>query len=176
MFDVAENTPGNPLIDLNEEAYYFPRRIYGTNGEILQDIRIGDKYPGVTVQKGMHWGGLGIRVEHRGFQWSNPSAQDAIFFEYTIANISEYDIPEVYFGYLLDNGPGGDEGDVGFYDKLLDMCYSWDYDGIPLGGGREPGVLGVAFLESPGVAFDGEDNDEDGLIDEKREIFALSFN
>ncbi len=161
-----EYLPGNPLYD---GPYYFPRRVFSPAGDVLQEIRIGDKKPDVTVQKGMHWGGLGIRVEQRGFQWSNPSAQDAIFFEYTIANISEYTIPEVYFGYSLDNGPGGDEQDVAYYDKLLDMCYSWDYDGVPLGGGVEPGVLGFAFLESPGMAYDGIDNDQDGIIDEERD-------
>ncbi len=169
-----EYLPGNQALDLNESAYYFPRRTYGDNGEILQDIRIGDKKPDVTVQKGWHWGGLGIRIEQRGFQWSNPAAQDAIFFEYTIANISEYDIQDVYFAYFLDNGPGGEDGDVANFDKSLNLCYSWDFDGQGVGGGKEPGVVGFAFLESPGVPYDNTDNDEDGLTDEKRDNQAVS--
>ncbi len=167
-----ENLPGNPL---NDSLYYFPRRIYGNNGEIMQDIKIGDKYPDVTVQKGMHWGGLGIRIEQRAFQWNNPSVQDAIFFEYTIANISEYDISDVYFAYFLDNGPGGEDADAAYFDKKLNLCYSWDYDGFGYGGGKGPGIVGFAFLESPGAAFDGIDNDEDGLIDEKRDNLATSI-
>jgi len=169
-----EYLPANPLLELDEGAYYFPRRIYGANNEVIQDVRIGGMKQDVTVQKGMHWGGLGIRVEQRGFQWSNPSAQDAIFFEYTIANISEYDIPDVYFAYWIDMGPGDEDADCAFFDKFLNMCYSWDYDGIGTGGGKEPGTLGVAFLESPGAAFDGIDNDEDGLVDERRDNIAQS--
>ncbi|NOX90719.1 MAG: hypothetical protein GXO77_17095, partial [Calditrichaeota bacterium] len=167
--------PTNPN---NKKAYYYPRRIYGANGEILQDIRIGDKNPDVTVQKGFPWGGIGIRIEQRGFQWSNPAAADAIFFEYNVANISEYTLPEVFFGYEMDNAVGGGEGlgdDVAFYNKDLNMCYSWDVDGVPdIGGGREPGVYGFAYLESPGISYDGIDNDNDGLIDEKRDNQATA--
>jgi hypothetical protein len=63
---------------------------------------IGDNDPNVTIQKGKPWGGLGLRVELRGFQWNNPQARDAIFWEYTIANVSDYDIPDVAFGYWVD--------------------------------------------------------------------------
>ncbi len=162
--------PTNPN---NKKAYYYPRRVYGPNGEILKDVRIGDKRPEVTVQKGFPWGGIGIRIEQRGFQWSNPAAADAIFFEYNVANISEYDLPEVFFGYEMDNAVGGGEGfgdDIAYYNKDLNMAYTWDADGVPdIGGGREPGVYGFAYLESPGIAYDGIDNDNDGLIDEKRD-------
>ena len=167
-----EYLPGNSL---NDTLFYYPRRIYGNNQEILQDIKIGDKNQDVTVQKGMHWGGLGIRVEQRGFQWSNPSAQDAIFFEYNISNISEYDIPEVYFSYWIDMGPGDEDADAANFDKSLNLCYSWDFDGIGVGASKEPGVLGFAFLESPGLAWDGIDNDDDGLIDEKRDNQATTI-
>jgi hypothetical protein len=138
-------------------------------------VFIGDKKPDVTIQKGLPWGGIGIRVQTRGFQWSNPSAQDAIFWEYTIANISEYDLPEMYFGLYTDNAVGGEccvdppSDDIAYYNKELNMCYSWDVDGIPRGGGKEPGVYGLAYLESPGIPNDGIDNDSDGLIDEARD-------
>lgn len=137
-------------------------------------IFIGDKDPNVTIQKGAPWGGIGIRVQTRGFQWSNPSAHDAIFWEYSIANISEYDLTEMYFGLYTDNAVGGEccvdppADDIAYYNKELNMCYSWDVDGIPVGGGREPGVFGLAYLESPGIPTDDIDNDNDGLIDEAR--------
>jgi len=131
--------------------------------------RIGDKRPSVTIQKGEPWGGLGIRVEARGFQWNNPQARDCIFWEYNIANISEYDLPYVAFGYWVDNGIGGEADDeIAYFDKLLDMAYSWDKDGIGYAGGRT-GVMGFAYLESPGLPYDGVDNDDDGIIDEKRD-------
>jgi hypothetical protein len=130
---------------------------------------IGDLNPDVTIQYGKPWGGIGVRVEQRGFQWNNPQARDAIFWEYSIANISDYDLPEVAFGYWVDTWIGGESAsdDVGYFDVDIDMAYSWDTDGIGFGG-RQSGTLGFAYLESPGVPADFIDNDNDGLTDEKR--------
>ncbi|MCB9218145.1 MAG: hypothetical protein H6610_01645 [Ignavibacteriales bacterium] len=172
-FFVVNDAQDQEYLGPNAPLKYFPRRIYGSDGTIISDLRIGDKKSDVTIQRGMPSGGIGIRVQVRGFQWSNPAVQDAIFWEYGIANVSEYDIPGMYFGMYTDNAVGGEssEGadDIAFFNKELNMCYSWDLDGIPVGGGKEPGVYGLAFLESPGVADDGEDNDNDGLTDEKRD-------
>ena len=123
-----------------------------------------------SVQPGAPWGGLGIRVESRAFQWNNPLVRDALFWEYTIANISEYNITEVAFGYWVDNAIGSENADdeVGYFDDVLDLSYSWDFDGVGFGG-VTPGIMGFAFLESPGKSYDFIDNDLDGLIDEKRD-------
>lgn len=128
-----------------------------------------------TIQPGAHWGGLGLRVESRGFQWNNPQARDAIFWEYTIANTSEYDLLEVAFGYWVDNAighsaVGGSDGDdeKGYFDATLDMSYSWDVTGRGVGNVKT-GTLGFAYLESPGVPYDFIDNDEDGLTNERRD-------
>ena len=123
-----------------------------------------------SIQSGQPWGGLGIRVETRGFQWNNPQARDAIFWEYNVSNTSEYDLPEVCFGYWVDNAIGGDGADdeLGYFNDFLDISYSWDENGIGIAG-LLPGIMGFAYLESPGIAYDGLDNDDDGLIDEKRD-------
>ena len=123
-----------------------------------------------SIQSGEVWGGLGLRVETRGFQWNNPQARDAIFWEYNISNTSKYDLPEVCFGYWVDNAIGGDGADdeVGYFNDLLDISYSWDENGIGIAG-LIPGIMGFAYLESPGLAYDGVDNDDDGLVDEKRD-------
>jgi hypothetical protein len=136
---------------------------------------IGYKDPNVTIQKGRPWGGLGVRVEVRGYQWNNPLVRDAIFFEYNIANISDYDLPQMAFGFHLDNGIGNDSNDeMGFYNTYVDMAYSWDVDGVG-SGGRPTGSMGFAYLESPGLGYDGVDNDEDGLLDEKRDNAATQI-
>ncbi len=136
---------------------------------------IGDLLPNVTIQRGKPWGGLGLRVEQRGFQWNNPQARDAIFWEYTIANISDYDLPQVAFGYWVDNGIGAESDDeLGFFDRQIDMAYSWDVDGIG-SGGFPTGTMGFAYLESPGLPFDGRDNDDDGLIDEQRDNVPMTL-
>ena len=130
---------------------------------------VGDLKPDVTIQAGVPWGGLGLRVAVRGFQWNNPQARDAIFWEYSIANISDYDLQDVAFGYWLDNSIGGDgDDDLGYFNKDVDMAYSWDINGIGAGG-LPTGVMGFAYLESPGLAYDYQDNDGDGLTDEKRD-------
>ncbi len=130
---------------------------------------IGDINPDVTKQVGQPWGGLGLRVDVRGFQWNNPQARDAIFWEYSIANISDYDLRDVAFGYWVDNGIGNDNSDdIGYFDTEIDMSYSWDINGVG-SGGLPTGVMGFAYLESPGLAYDYQDNDGDGLTDEKRD-------
>ena len=138
-------------------------------------VKIGDKNPNVTIQKGLPWGGLGLRWEVRGFQWNNPQARDAAFFEYTAANISDYDLQEVCFGYYFHPYVGEDQGLTGddylYYNIELDLAYNWDSDGIGLGG-IKTGALGMAYLESPAKPFDGIDNDDDGIIDEQRDNTA----
>jgi len=157
---VVNDAQDQEYLGFEDRVKYFPR----------PDVMIGDKKPDVTIQNGKPWGGLGIRVEQRGFQWNNPQARDAIFWEYSIANISDYDLPEVAFGYWVDTWIGGEgaSDDVGFFDTYIDMAYSWDSDGLGFGG-RTPGTLGFAYLESPGISYDLVDNDDDGLINEKRD-------
>lgn len=124
-----------------------------------------------TKQAGLPWGGLGIRVEARGFQWNNPLVRDALFWEYNISNTSEYNIPYMGFGYWVDNGIGGDSDDdeYGFFDTDLDLSFSWDEDNTGFGGISDFGIMGFAYLESPSLSFDGIDNDNDGIIDESRD-------
>ena len=161
---VANDAQDQEYLELPDRVRYYPRK----------NKKIGDLRDNVTIGKGNPWGGLGIRVETRGFQWNNPQARDAIFWEYTITNISDYDINEVAFGYWVDNAIGGDTDDeIGFFNTDLDMSYSWDINGIGLAG-MPTGTMGFAYLESPGVPYDQKDNDNDGLIDEKRDNQAVN--
>lgn len=165
---VANDAQDQEYLGPEDRLKYYPR----------PGRKIGDIRPTVTIQKGCPWGGIGVRVEQRGFQWNNPQARDAIFWEYTIANISDYDLTQVAFGYWVDNAIGdaiagaGDDDELGFFNTKSDMAYSWDIDCIGQGG-FPTGTMGFAYLESPGLAYDGIDNDEDGLIDEKRDNEAL---
>jgi hypothetical protein len=156
---VANDAQDQEFLGPEDRVKYYPRP-----GRYIGDLR-----PEVTIQPGLPWGGIGIRVEQRGFQWNNPQARDAIFWEYSIANISEYDLPEVAFGYWVDNGIGGEADDeIGFFDRQVDLAYSWDTDETGRAGLRT-GTMGFAYLESPGIPYDNQDNDEDGIIDEKRD-------
>ncbi len=162
---VANDAQDLEYLGEDDKIKYYPRK----------SVKIGDIDPGVTVQKGKPWGGLGIRVKQRGFQWNNPMAQDCIFWEYTIANVSDYDLPHMAFGYWLDNDIGGENtGEDGHFDKIRNLSYFWDTDGIGTNGYRT-GTAGYAYLESPGIFNDNIDNDDDGLIDEKRYNSAGEF-
>jgi len=156
---VKRNDPNESV--LTEGPRYYPRG----------DFKIGDIDPTVTVQRGYPWGGMGLRISTRGFQWNNPEARDIIFWEFDISNISDYDLPVMGFAFDTDLAVGDEHGpddDLAFFDRYLDMAYAWDYDGIAVGG-RTPGSFAFAFLESPGRAYDGVDNDDDGIVDEKRD-------
>lgn len=165
-FFVANDAQDQEYLQPNRRLKYYPRPNY----------TIGDKDPNVTRNYGSPWGGLGLRVETRGMQWDNAQSQDAIFWEYTIANVSDYDIARTGFGYWVDAGIGKNEeyDELGYYDTYLDLAFSWDIDMVSVGN-QQPGVMGCAFLESPGNSTDGIDNDEDGLIDEKRDNHAVVF-
>ena len=117
-------------------------------------------------------GGLGLRVEVRGFQWSHVLAEDIIFWHYDIVNISDVDYPSTYFGFYTDCGVGGtdDSGDdCASFDKVLDIAYCFDGDGLGTPDNWKTGYYGYAYLESPGNATNGIDDDDDGMVDERRD-------
>ena len=117
-------------------------------------------------------GGLGMLNQVRIFQWANILAEDIMFILYRFFNRGETDHDRLYFAQIMDFGLGNEEGDeVGAYDPVQDVAYGWDQDGIGTrasGGTYDLGYTGFAFLESPARAFDGLDNDEDGMTDESR--------
>jgi hypothetical protein len=142
------------------------------------NVKIGDLRPNdVSVQKGLPWGGLGLRAEIRAYQWNNQEARDAVFFEYNISNISDYDLTRAVFGFYLDAANGNKsptsaaEDQVGFFDAFEDFMYTWSLTGTGFGGGK-PAVSGWAFLESPGDPHNGIDDNDNGIVDEKRDNTA----
>lgn len=131
--------------------------------------------------------GIGVQVDGRAFQWSNALAENAIFFVYTITNVSEKDLDSVIFGIYGDPDigggapentddygyfvppyslPGVDVSKVPVYARSMVYFYDRDKTGprnLPLG------YLGCKFLESPGDADNGIDDDGDGLVDERQD-------
>ena len=117
--------------------------------------------------------GLGLEVKVRGMQWSAFLAQDCIFWLYEITNTGTTDYSKVTFGMLVGTyvGVTGTDGshreyedDYSFFDVEKDLTYTGDYDDDASRNPRwvgEVGIVGYAFLESPGNQFDGIDNDGD---------------
>ncbi len=129
--------------------------------------------------------GLGLRVEVRGFQWSNPQAGNVIFWHYDITNEGTTDYNDnIIFGLYMDSGVGGSalscdgifesDDDNAFFDKSLglNLVYTWDRfgHGKDRAGPCSPtGYLGYAYLETPGNALNRIDDDGDGFVDEQRD-------
>jgi len=137
--------------------------------------------------------GLGVQVDGRALQWSNALAENAIFFVYTIANVSDKDLDSVFFGMYGDPDLGGGQpqdpsaevsDDHGNfippynYDGKHDvskipvysrsMMYLWDDNNkghlnLPVG------YLSCKYLESPGNPNNGIDDDGDGYVDERQD-------
>jgi len=131
--------------------------------------------------------GLGLQVVVRGYQYAASLAEDIIFFQFEVTNVSNRPLEKVVAGMIGDPhiGGAGDFSDdfAGFIDRngadsytneshdVTDMVYSWDSEGSSNDFGipwTQLGWLGYKFLESPGNPFDGIDNDEDGFTDENR--------
>lgn len=116
--------------------------------------------------------GLGLEMAVRGMQWQQFLAQDCIFWLYEVTNESTTDYKNAVFGMLVgtyigvtsteDRGEYDD--DWSFFDVNDDITYTGDFDND---ASRNPnwdgdvGMVGYAFLESPGNPFDGIDNDGD---------------
>jgi len=132
--------------------------------------------------------GLGLRIEVRGFQWSNPQARNVVFWHYDITNESTTDYDDnVIFGLYMDSGVGGSalscdgifesDDDNAFFDRTFDedvinLVYTWDRFGHGKGlrsNCDRTGYLGYAYLETPGNALDAIDNDLDGIRNELRD-------
>ncbi|MBU2505435.1 MAG: hypothetical protein KJ799_01745 [Bacteroidetes bacterium] len=114
-------------------------------------------------------GGLGMQVKTRGFQWSHILAADVIFWYYEITNMGTYDYDKALFAQYVDWGIGGANDNSGDFDALNDISFAWSLQPLGTPGNWGPvGLAGYAFLESPGIADDGKDNDSDGLTDENR--------
>lgn len=129
--------------------------------------------------------GLGVQIDGRAFQWSNSLAANALFFVWTITNVSDKDLDSVLFGFYGDPDLGGqsdNKDDNGFFIKpygpgvqnipvyARSMVYFFDNPSTPTGErGLPVYYLGCKFLESPGNPTDGIDNDGDGMIDESQD-------
>ena len=163
-FFVANDAQDQEYLQDSSPVKYYPRPGHS----------IGDQDPQMSVQVGKPWGGAGLRVAVRGYQWNHVMARDIIFWEYAIGNISDYDIPDAAVGFWVDSGLGEDgDDDIASTDEI-NMVYLWDSDGVGFSNQPSPSI-GYVFLETPGQPEDGVDNDSDGLVDETRDNQAVQI-
>jgi hypothetical protein len=182
----------NPLTGKYVWPGYLSQDVTSADLEVFwaMDDRENTEFPYYPFVNDSTRKGIGVQVDGRAFQWSNALAEDAIFFVYTITNVSDKDLDTVLFGIYGDPDLGGgcnescgeNGDDNGFFIPPYDttgevekipvysrsMVYFWDPDmkgarGLPLG------YVACKFLESPGNPEDGIDNDGDGIVDERQD-------
>ena len=153
--------------DNNDEEYNY--RPYTAN-------RLYPGFPGYAFKPDANdatRNGLGLEVRVRGMQWQQFLASDVIFWLYEVTNTSTTDYSKVAFGMVCgtyvgvtgtDDGPQEYDDDWSYFDVENDITYTGDYDNSAR---RNPkwqgsvGMVGYAYLESPGNPYDGIDNDGD---------------
>jgi hypothetical protein len=157
----------------NQESYFVmddnnDKRFNFANNNTVNNIGVAFKPDSMNPNRN----GLGTEVRVRGMQWSQFLAQDNIFWLYEIANQSTTTYDRAVFGMLVGTlvGVTGNQlfgeydDDWSFYDVKENITYTGDF-GRDMS--RNPfwvgpvGMVGYAFLESPGNPFDGIDNDGD---------------
>ncbi len=115
--------------------------------------------------------GLGVQVAAHAFQLGG-AYEDALFVTFDLKNVSEKDLDKMVFGVWGDphiGGSGDYQDDWQSYDPARNMIYAWDDDGKSLTDPDiTPGYFGISFIQTPGNATDGIDNDGDGLTDESQ--------
>ncbi len=108
--------------------------------------------------------GLGLLMDVRAFAWSQVLISDVIFFIHDILNDGTKRIPKASFLIWLADIVGGDaQDDQPFVDLQSSIAFLTDADRIgDENFGSDPvGLASIKFLETPGNAVDGIDNDGD---------------
>ena len=160
---------GKGISNATEETYFAMDDQYDTEFNSLAYSRY-EFHPDST---NLSRNGMGLEMKVRALQWKQFLAQDCIFWLYEIHNEGTTNYNKTTFGMLVgtyvgvtgeDGGPQEYDDDWSFFDANLDITYTGDF---PDDNSRNPlwigpvGMVGYAFLESPGNPFDGIDNDND---------------
>lgn len=179
------NDPDDPGWSGSWDGYFGKRPAADQESFTVMDDNFYDAWNFFPDSRDTTRHGLGLRVEVRGFQWSNPQAQNVIFWHYDITDEGTTDyVDNIIFGLYMDSGVGGSvlscdgiyesDDDNAYFDRStgLNLVYTWDrygHGGSLTSNCWPTGYLGYAYLETPGKPEDGIDNDGDGITDEKRD-------
>jgi len=124
--------------------------------------------------------GAGIEMEARSYAWFHPLAEDIIVSVYRMRNYSDYTLDRVVTGMFSNSNAAGqsDDNAVSYikatYDDSstvggrsgFDIMYQWYLYPNQLDTYKTIGEFGFAFLESPGIDYNGLDDDKDHMFDE----------
>ncbi|NQV37415.1 MAG: T9SS type A sorting domain-containing protein [Candidatus Marinimicrobia bacterium] len=96
--------------------------------------------------------GLGLTIECRYFQFSDPNLEDCLFMVYDITNIGDYTLNDIQIGFWGDphiGGPANYADDLSMYNLEYNLAYAWDEDGNSDIIGVTPGYFGLTLIETP---------------------------
>ena len=97
----------------------------------VMDDRDNREFPYYPFENDTLRKGLGLQIDGRAFQWSNSLAANALFFVYTITNVSEKPLDKVFFGIYGDPDLGG-QNDNDDDNGLFIKPYGHDVENIPV--------------------------------------------
>lgn len=110
-------------------------------------------------------GGLGIILDTRILAWSQTLVNATHFNLFEIKNDGSFDYPRMAFGlWIADFVGGGGPTDTPIFDNIRSIAYLTDTDRLSGGNAFDEeliGEMGLKFMETPGNAIDGIDNDGD---------------
>ena len=110
--------------------------------------------------------GLGIILDVRALAWSQVLVEDVVYLLHFVKNDGTKEIKKVgvtIWHADFVGGNGDSQDDISEFDLFEDIAWSRDQDHRAPEFGSDPvGIVGVAFLETPGNAVDRIDNDGDG--------------
>lgn len=154
---------GKDQLNADEESYY-----------VVDDYQFKKALKGIELPKPIlaepNRGGLGLRMGVRGLQWSNPDAEDCIFWLFDLTNIGRLNLEKTLFGFNVGASSGGligysntvyNESDARYY-REKGLAVNFEHYNKGTNGYTPVPWVGYAYLESPGNPYDGIDNDGDG--------------
>ncbi len=143
-------------------------------------MKNNDGTPNTTSWKDGGILGAGVEAEARSYAWFHPLAEDIIVSVYRMRNYSDYTLDRVVTGMFSNSNAAGqgDYNDLTYikatYDDTstvggrsgFDIMYQWYRFPKQLDTYKTIGEFGFAFLESPGIDYNNDDDDKDHMIDE----------
>jgi hypothetical protein len=145
-----------------KDKFNADQEIFYRSGDDRYD-RYSEFYPDSTDRTRK---GLGIILDVRVLAWSQVLVEDVIYILHNVKNDGTKEIKKVGVAIWhadFVGGNGDSQDDISEFDLLQDIAWSRDLDHRAPDFGSDPvGIVGVAFLETPGNARDRIDNDGDG--------------
>ncbi len=161
---------GRMMVDTIHGQESFWAMCDSANVEFMPGNSSGNPY----YDPGNNMRGLGLTVYGRSYVVTTDTLmRNAIIFDYIIINTSARELDSLVVGYYLDpkiGGPGPDAFDDMYeVDTSLQTFRFYDQDGQGIDADGNPyqtGQFAFVFLQTPGNASDGINNDGDFFIDE----------